>query len=285
MKTTFVLLWVAILVALGIAWADFRQIRVIRTEIAQMRAATRRTQEARRISIARAAADLAALKPFERPKARAEAKLPSFQQVRASNPELQRAYAAAQRAWVSVKYSALITKLNLTPAQASEFKDVMARYGFASSDIPALAREQGVNADDPAGQSLTRQNEVEWVNATKSILGEEGFQALLQFNRTATVRGWVNGIVGGELVGGRTPITPEQGEQLVGAILSSDSSYAAGQSAQPTSIDWALADSKASVLLTQDQFDWYQSADAGNGRAQARFQQTLSSALQMEKAK
>jgi len=285
MKTTLVLLWGAILVALGIAWADFRQIRVIRTEIAQVRVATHRTQDAQRISLARAAADLAALNPSQRPKARAEAKLSSFQQLRATNPELQRAYAAAQSAWISVKYSALITKLNLTPAQASEFKQVMARYGFASSAIPAVAFEQAANADDPAGQSLAGQNDAEWANATKSILGEEGFQALLQFNRTATVRGWVNGIVGSELVGGQTPITPEQGEQLVAAILSSDASYAAGQSAQPTSIDWALADSKASVLLTQDQFEWYRSADAENGRSQARFQQTLASALQAEKAK
>lgn len=132
------------------------------------------------------------------------------------NPEAQRFLALQQRGVLDVRYGALFRMLNLPPDQLEQLKDLLVEKRTATADVLAAARSQGLsnreNRDEIRGLIQSTQEEID--AGIRSLLGEADYARYQFYEQTQPQRAVVSRL-DHRLNYSGTPLTPQQGEQLV----------------------------------------------------------------------
>lgn len=151
-----------------------------------------------------------------------------FQQMTAirelmNKPEVQAMINLQQKAAIDARYAALFKNLNLAPEQADKLKTLLAERATTMQDVMAAARDQGVNPrENPDTFRQLIANAQDQINNTiKSVIGDQGFAQLTNYEQTLPQRNLVNELQQ-RLSYTDTPLTAAQAEQMV-QILAANS--------------------------------------------------------------
>lgn len=149
------------------------------------------------------------------------------------SPEAQRLLALQQKGALDANYADLFRRLNLTPAQLEEFKDLLVEKRTAVADVLAAARSQGLTGRDSRDEirALVQDTQAEVDDHIRALLGDSGYQQYQNYERTQPQRAVTNTLEQRLSYTG-TPLTPQQTDQLV-QILAANAST--GRQAQPAS--------------------------------------------------
>ena len=190
------------------------------------------------------------------------------------DPKAQNENLAIVRAQLHDRFAPLYRELHLTAQQIAAFEDNEAIYHAKQSDLTAALLDQRIAMQDPVAQKLFGKLGEEENAAQKLVLGDSGYTAFQEFERTAQVRDLVSRFDGAVTVMG-APLNSNQAEQLVGAIAAADTEYAKGGSAG-RNIDWDRALTAAAPLLSPAQLDVMQNSEPPGG---GRFWSALNTAI------
>lgn len=140
-----------------------------------------------------------------------------------NNPEAQRLAALQQRSVLDARYAALFKKLNLSPQQLEQFKNLLVEKRAAVADVMAAAREQGLTGRDNRDEiRALMQNAQEEIDASiRSTIGESAYSQYESFEQTQPQRTTVERLEQ-RLSYTDSPLSSEQSEQLV-AVLAATS--------------------------------------------------------------
>jgi len=182
-----------------------------------------------------------------------------------TNPEYSRLYLQKYRASLGLKYGALYKALQLTPDQISKFEAALADGEQGIIDIWAAAGSQGltISGNSSSATSVARltsdpMNSVQ--ENLKSLLGESGYAAYQQFNRTQPASELVTSLAGAVYYSD-TPLSSQQGTALAQIITNNTTTIKtpmADDGGGPvfslsTSTDWNGVNSQAQAILTPTQ--------------------------------
>jgi hypothetical protein len=183
-----------------------------------------------------------------------------------SNPKLQTLWLKAERAYLGINYRPLFQSLRLSPEQIGKFEDIMMEHTEQEMDLSATAEAQGLANTDPAISALRRQYADQSVAATTSLLGAVGQDQLREFDRTTGVRDVVGQVAG--LVASTSPLSGDQGTQLIQLLANSSNQYQAGGLASVSSIDWNSVLPQVQGILSPSQMTALQTMRAKDQMAQ-----------------
>jgi hypothetical protein len=166
--------------------------------------------------------------------------------------ELQR-----QRASISLYYGEFFGSQRLSPAQIERLIEAKLKLEELAMDLDALGRTQDATGRQ-AMATMERQAAMEHDAILNETLGPEGSRALLEYERTQPWRRTiVNGFAGVAALAG-TPITAEQGKQLLQAALEATPSDLNPENPNTLSaLDLAALDAQARRILSPAQFDFF----------------------------
>jgi hypothetical protein len=139
-----------------------------------------------------------------------------------AKPEVQALLTTERKGLVDAQYAALFRNLNLTPDQLDKLRTLLADRQNAIQDVFAAAREQDINprTDPQAFQKLVADAQQPIEDGIKSLLGDNGYNQLTNYEQTMPQRNIVN-VLQQRLSSSNTPLTPAQSDQLV-QILATD---------------------------------------------------------------
>lgn len=145
-----------------------------------------------------------------------------------ANPEFQKLMAIEMKGRISQTYAALFKSLNLSPEQLSQFQALLADKQQAVVDVMQAAREQGINPrTDPDGfKTLLNQAVSQTDQSIQQVLGDAGFQQYQQYQQTLPERNTVNSLLQ-QLSYTQTPLTDDEANQMI-ALLSQTQPQRAG---------------------------------------------------------
>jgi hypothetical protein len=172
-------------------------------------------------------------------------------------PETQLYYLAAKRAESAAKFGPLFRQLGLDSGRIAKFQENAVRREEQQMDNLATLQTQGLSQDNKLIAKLNDQLQHDYDVAQRELLGEEGFRALKDYERTEWTREYVNGWAGGAVLVARDPLTLQQGEQLVQIVANASRSYREGGAVNPNEIDWAAVDAEARQILSAAQFKMF----------------------------
>lgn len=133
-----------------------------------------------------------------------------------SKPEVQALLSQQQKAAIEGRYAALFRNLNLPPEQAAKLTALLAERGTTMQDVMSAAREQGIDPrENPAAvRKLIADAQNQINDSIKSVIGDQGFAQLTNYEQTMPQRQLVNDLQQ-RLSYTSTPLTATQAEQLV----------------------------------------------------------------------
>ncbi len=146
----------------------------------------------------------------------------------ANDPEFQRLMAIQVKGRISQTYAPLFKSLNLSPDQLAQFQSLLAEKQQALADVMGAAREQGINPrqDPDAFKTLVGQALAQSDQAIQQALGDAAYQQYQQYQQTLPERNTV-GTLSQSLSYTQTPLTEDQASQLQ-AILAANQPQRAG---------------------------------------------------------
>lgn len=147
-----------------------------------------------------------------------------------NKPEVQALMTVQQKAAVEARYAALFQSMNLTPDQTEKLKNLLTERGSTRMDVMAAATAQGIDPrENPqAYRKLFADAQNELNNSIKSVVGENGFAQLQNYEQTLPQRALVNDLQQ-RLSYTNTPLSTSQADALV-QILASNQPPRATQS-------------------------------------------------------
>ena len=172
-----------------------------------------------------------------------------------SDTKLQALYLDSERRSLGIRYGPFFQSLGLSTEQAEKFEAAEMAAIERTVDIKAAALLKGFDLSDPAVAALLQQSNTQLLAAQTTLLGTEGCEQLQNYERTLPVRGFVNDI-SGDLAFSETPLTPQQGDQLVQLLLNANAGYQAGGVASPPRLTDDYMSLMASRSLAQESTDW-----------------------------
>lgn len=144
---------------------------------------------------------------------------PNYRQLIASDPVLLKQYLRNFAAGIDVEYGMFIRLAGLSPADASQFKQLMAEIEANNLQVAKTAAEEGLSTTDPQMKALqTQLNQQDWI-ARADLLGPSAMAAFDQYRNEGPVVTLVQDF-GGSL--GDTTLNDDQTRQLL-SILSNAS--------------------------------------------------------------
>ncbi len=165
--------------------------------------------------------------------AEAIARTPWRDVVLEKNPELQSRYLAVKRRDLGMAYGPFVAELGLPPDQAGRFLDIKLAEAENAMDLNSTMRARSLTDADPAVQAMRRQSEDATQGSEREMLGEAGYQQLLEFERKIPAREYVSGLAA-SLVFSGDPISPTQAGQLTQILAEASETYRNGaQAASP----------------------------------------------------
>jgi hypothetical protein len=228
------LLSVALVAAGALAWHQYRDLVVLRAQLADGDSAALKRQLADaqktirsledRIAALRGtrAASLAADDEGGNPAAdrvqRAGGRFGAFANL-SSNPEFQKLMAIQLKGRLNQTYGPLFKALNLSPEQLAQFQSLLADKQQALMDVFQAAREQGINPrTDPDGfKTLMNQAISQSDQTIQQAIGDSAFQQYQQYQQTLPERNVANSLQQ-SLSYTQTPLTDDQASQLVSLL-------------------------------------------------------------------
>ena len=204
------------------------------------------------------------------------------------DPEYQVLSLAADRAHLLSMYGALFQRLKLTPAQITQFQEIAFRTEERHMDLRAILDERKLTWQDPEFSKLYQENITQSEAAQRELLGEEGFKAYKDYERTRWLREMMIGWAGGAVVALREPFTPQQGEQLVQIMANASEDYRNGGFVMTSKPGyWEAVEAEARKVLTPTQFAYFSTMEPplpAGARFQTAFYNKVHEALEAEKA-
>jgi hypothetical protein len=272
MKT---ILAVALAIAVVIAgWCNWRahQARTVASVAAaeeKARAAALRREaesDARRATEARAKAESAqatvaaqpVIKVLPAPPANREAATTSFADAARKwarehdRPEAQVRWFEQRRAENRQRYAGLFRQLGLSHMQRERFIRNLSELEERNSDLSAAARAVGIDQNAKEIAKARGEFYSEHAAAQKALLGEGGYRAMQDFDRTASVRDAVGRLAGLAAVNG-VAFSPAQAEQLVSALAEAVPAYRTGGRAALTDVEPIAVQAALARVLTAEQ--------------------------------
>lgn len=162
--------------------------------------------------------------------AEAIARMPWRDIVLEKSPELQARYLVAKRRDLGVAYGPFVAELGLPPDQAGRFLEIKLAAVEDTMDLNSTTRARNLPESDPAVQAMRRQSEEMMHAAERDLLGEAGYQRLLEFERMLPARDYVGGIAASLVLSG-DPISPAQASQLTQILAEASATYRNGAQA------------------------------------------------------
>jgi len=154
-----------------------------------------------------------------------------------NKPEVQALMSLQQKAAVQARYAALFQSMNLTPDQTDKLKTLLAERGSTRMDVMAAATAQGIDPRENPGayRKLFTDAQNELNNSIKSVVGENGFAQLQNYEQTLPQRALVNDLQQ-RLSYTNTPLSTSQADALVQILASNQPprSTSSGPAGPPT---------------------------------------------------
>jgi hypothetical protein len=137
----------------------------------------------------------------------------------ANNPEFQRLLAIQMKGRISQTYGPLFKSLNLSPDQLAQFQSLLADKQQALMDVMAAARDQGINprTDPDAFKTLVGQAVSQADANIQQALGDAAFQQYQQYQQTLPERNTVNSLQQ-QLSYSQTPLTDDEANQMISLL-------------------------------------------------------------------
>lgn len=137
-----------------------------------------------------------------------------------SKPEVQAMMSLQQKAAIEARYGALFRNLNLDAEQTEKLKTLLAERGNTRRDVEEAARAQGINPrENPEAYRKLVADAQDVLNANiKSVLGDQGFAQLQNYEQTMPQRALVDSLQ--QRLSHTMPLSPSQAEQLVQILAS-----------------------------------------------------------------
>lgn len=166
--------------------------------------------------------------------------------------EADRRWLASSRARLGSLYQPFFRARGLDEKQQEIFKDNVLRRDQQNEDLWQVAKERGYDPMEAAISKLRGQIFADYAEAQRAVLGEEGFKAMSEFDRTADLRERVSNLAGLAAVAG-VAFEPGQAEALIRAMAESSDAYRKGGNAYTSTIDWAKLRAQLPAVLSEDQ--------------------------------
>jgi hypothetical protein len=137
----------------------------------------------------------------------------------AGNPDFQKLLAIQAKGRINQVYGPLFKALNLSPDQLNQFQSLLADKQQALMDVMQAAREQGLNPrSDPQGfQTLVNQAISQVDQNIQQSLGDAGFQQYQQYQQTLPERNTVNSLQQ-QLSYTQTPLTDDEASAMISLL-------------------------------------------------------------------
>jgi hypothetical protein len=158
------------------------------------------------------------------------------------------------RANIELHYLFFLTKLGLSSARIAQWEAGAVEYALRLRDINTAVADQGLSEKDSSVAALRQTELAQWKSQEDQLLGTDAAAQLREFYRAAPVQSIVEEVAG-HLLGSDTPLTAMQGTQLIQLLATSTPEYREGKTANPASINWDLAITQTSGVLSAAQLD------------------------------
>lgn len=176
---------------------------------------------------------------------------PGFLDIAYNDPQLMNLFITSKKSELQQRYVALFQRLNLTAADRDAFKAILSAGIARGIDLAAASHARGLPQTDPVFVKLREDSDRQTDTELASLLGVAGLAEFKDFNRTTTVRRFVDGFA--SQLGSSEPLQPAQAEQLARTLANASSAYRKGGSAVTQGMDWAAVDREAPTYLTRGQ--------------------------------
>ncbi|MFT3780998.1 MAG: hypothetical protein QM790_03215 [Nibricoccus sp.] len=193
-------------------------------------------------------------KAHERTESRrkAEASRSIYQMIK-DDPVQQNLELRRLRATAHSEYARFFLQKGYSAKQMSAFIDLTVKYLETWMDLEMTAPPRSA-AKDPAVDLLRKKAEAEYFEKVQALLGEEDYRAYQGYRRTAPIyNAVVLGLAGAAALEGCS-LTPQQGEQLLNAALSTADAETKPGKNPLKSVDWRKLDGLAQEILTPVQY-------------------------------
>jgi hypothetical protein len=152
-----------------------------------------------------------------------------------SKPEVQAMVGLQLKSAIESRYAPLFKNLNLPVEQIDRLKTLLAERVTTMHDVAAAAREQGVSPrENPEAYRKLFTDAQNQIDASiKSVVGDQGFAQLANYEQTMPQRNVVNELQQ-RLSYTATPLTPAQAEQMVQILAANTPQRQSGSSPGPT---------------------------------------------------
>lgn len=200
-------------------------------------------------------------------------------------PEEQVRWFEQRRAENRQRYAGLFRQLDLSHVQRERFIRNLSDLEERLGDLHAAA--QAVGFDLNAKEIIKARGELysDHAAAQKALLGEDGYRAMQDFDRTASVRDAVGRLAGLAAVNG-VAFSPAQAEQLVSALADAVPTYRTGGRAALTDVEPAALQAALARVLTAEQqavLTTQEAPGAAGGIYHARWSAELGRAMRAER--
>lgn len=198
-------------------------------------------------------------------------------EITSSDPKLEVLELQRQRLALHGDYGYFIHAARLSPEQIRKWEELWVKRSERWMDLASAGRAQ----DDAGRQTvaaLQQRSTNEYHIAMAELLGADGHRRLLDYERTIPLRNIVvNGLAGVAALEG-FPLTDQQGEQLMQALIASGGADVGGKAQDLTGIDWTAVEEQARRILSAEQFALYKNsapATSFSSRWEAQLQATI----------
>lgn len=237
-NTLIAVLGVVLLAGAALAWRQYRELIVLRAQVADgdLAALKRELADARK-SIKSLEDRIAALRgrrgggsgegegtfgdadsPQGNSGPRGGGRFRIFAEL-SGNPEFQKLLAIQMKGRIDQTYAPLFKALNLSPEQLSQFQSLLAEKQQSLLDVMQAAQAQGMSPrSDPDGMKTLMSQAISQVDANiQQALGDAGYQQYQQYQQTLPERNVVNTLQQ-SLSYTQTPLTDDEANQMISLL-------------------------------------------------------------------
>lgn len=138
------------------------------------------------------------------------------------DPEFARAMLTQQKGALDQRYADLFRRLNLSPAQVDQLKNLLLERQSAAADVMAAAREQGLDGRESREElrKMVQETQAAADEKIRAMLGENAYAEYKTYEQTQTQRNLVNQLEN-KLSYTGSPLQSSQMDQLVRILAES----------------------------------------------------------------
>ena len=207
-------------------------------------------------------------------------------EVISQSPVLEVLELNRQRWAFRLDFEHLFSLLGLTGEQAAKLEQLHAAYTERSMDLSTAGRAQ----DDLGGQTLTKLQadaKDEHENALRNLLGADRYRRMQEYERRIPLRNSVVRPFAGAAALEGVPITADQGERMMDALVAAGGDDVSGSRQDLAGIDWDSFEGKVGQILSPAQLHVFRNVSPDTGftsRWDARLQAEVRRAFDAEAA-